>query len=190
MAKNFTFTLTRWHKIAERLNAFVNEAATSSLKQANLSLAATSRGALSEADIQEKNATILAKIAQAEIILQDVAVIREAIARANTDLGISKHLAQMDVAQRQFNLLNNLVTQEQDRNAISVQTFNQNTNVEVSYHQTAIQVLSATEIKVIQARALAAKRTMVQLSDDIAVKNASTLALSISDEAAQAASLV
>ncbi|MBI2970331.1 MAG: hypothetical protein HYY36_06270 [Gammaproteobacteria bacterium] len=96
----YTLTLSRWHKVAERINAALKDS------EANVKAAftATTISPWNKAEIEDKTATIARRgaedLARFEAGAQAVATIRAVLARRNAELGISDRLAEADAANR------------------------------------------------------------------------------------------
>lgn len=96
----YTCTLTRWHKVAERIHTALKD------REANVKSAftATTLSPWNRAGVEEKAAEI-ARRAAADLALveqgaQAIAAIRAALARRNAELGISGKLAEVEAANR------------------------------------------------------------------------------------------
>jgi hypothetical protein len=108
----FTLTLTRWHKVAERLNAAVK------LREDRViaALTATTVSSWNKEGVEEK-ARDLALQAGADLALIEagtaaVAGIRAALAGRNADLGISARLAEAEAAKRRARLYRELTDKQ------------------------------------------------------------------------------
>ena len=97
---NYLLTLTRWHKIAERINAALKE------REANVKAAFTSTtiSAWNREGIEEKAGEIVLRaaddLALVEVGARAVATIRTALALRNAQLGIAGKLAEAEAAKR------------------------------------------------------------------------------------------
>ena len=91
---NYTLTLTRWHKVAQRINAALKE------REANVKTAftATAISPWNKEGIEEKAADIARRAAESLAII--VAAIRAALAVKNAQLGIAGRLAEVEAANR------------------------------------------------------------------------------------------
>jgi hypothetical protein len=95
-----TLTLTRWHKVAERINVALKE------REANVKAAftETTLSPWNKAGAEEKAAEIgrraIADLALIEIGMQAIAAIRGALARRNAELGIAGKLGEAEAAKR------------------------------------------------------------------------------------------
>ena len=92
----YTLTLSRWHKVAERVNAALKE------REANVKTAftATTISPWNREGVEEKAAEIGRRAADdltlVEAGARAVAAIRAALAMRNAELGISGRLAEVD----------------------------------------------------------------------------------------------
>jgi len=101
---NHSLTLTRWHKVAERINAALKE------REARV-IAAFTAATISpwnKEAVEDKAAGIAAR-AKADLALIEhaaaaVATIRSALALRNAELGISARLAEVEAANRRVAL--------------------------------------------------------------------------------------
>ena len=100
----YTLTLSRWHKVAERVNIALKE------REANVKAAytATAISPWNKQGVEEK-AAVIARRAEDDLALvesgaQAVAVIRAALAVRNAQLGISGRLAEAEAANRRVAL--------------------------------------------------------------------------------------
>ncbi len=96
----YTLTLSRWHKVAERINAALKE------REANVKTAftATTISPWNKEGVEEKAAEIGRRaaddLALVEAGARAVAAIRAALATRNSELGISGRLAEVEGANR------------------------------------------------------------------------------------------
>lgn len=99
-----TLTLTRWHKVAERINAALKE------REARM-VAAFTGATISPWNKEgvEQKAAVMAARGKADLALVEqgsaaVAAIRSALARSNAELGIAARLAEVEAANRRIGL--------------------------------------------------------------------------------------
>lgn len=97
-------TLTRWHKVAERINAALKEREARAL----VALTAAAVSPWNKEGVEEK-ATAMAVRAKADLALVEqgsaaVAAIRSALALRNAELGIAARLADVEAANRRIAL--------------------------------------------------------------------------------------
>jgi len=105
----YTLTLSRWHKVAERVNAALKE------REANVKTAftATTISLWNKEGVEEKAAEIGRRaaddLALVEAGARAVAAIRAALAMRNADLGISGRLAEVEGANRRAALYRTVI---------------------------------------------------------------------------------
>jgi len=105
----YTLTLSRWHKVAERVNAALRE------REANVKTAftATTISPWNKEGVEEKAAEIGRRaaddLALVEAGARAVAAIRGALAMRNADLGISGRLAEVEGANRRAALYRTVI---------------------------------------------------------------------------------
>jgi hypothetical protein len=107
-----TLTLTRWHKIAERINGALKLCEERSLA----ALTATAISPWNKEGIEEKAREIAGQaetdLALIEAGTEAVAGIRGALARRNAELGISARLAEVEAANRKARLYRELIDKQ------------------------------------------------------------------------------
>ncbi|MBI4189272.1 MAG: hypothetical protein HY525_01890 [Betaproteobacteria bacterium] len=96
----YTLTLSRWHKVAERINAALKERET----EVKAAFTATTISPWNKEGVEEKAVEIARRaaddLALIEVGARVVAHIRAALAIRNAELGISAKLAQAEAANR------------------------------------------------------------------------------------------
>jgi len=107
-----TLTLTRWHKVAERINTAVKEREARALA----ALTATTVSPWNKEGVETK-AEDIARRAKADLALIEagtgaVARIRAALGERNTGLGIGERLAEADAANRRAKLYRDLLDKQ------------------------------------------------------------------------------
>ena len=101
---NFKLTLSRWHKVTERINAALKECET----RIKAAFTATTVSSWNKDGIEEKAAEI-ARRAEFDLVLVEVGtraveIIRSTLAVRNAELGIAGKLAQVEGANRRASL--------------------------------------------------------------------------------------
>ncbi len=101
---NFKLTLSRWHKVTERINAALKESET----RIKAAFTGTTVSSWNKDGIEEKAADI-ARRAELDLVLVEVGtraveVIRSTLAIRNAELGIAGRLAQVEGANRRASL--------------------------------------------------------------------------------------
>ncbi|MEK6246131.1 MAG: hypothetical protein AABM33_16730 [Pseudomonadota bacterium] len=108
----YSLTLSRWHKVAERLNAGSKECETRALT----ALTATTVSPWNKEGVEAKAVEIAERaktdLALIEAATSAVARIRTALAQRNVELGISARLAEADAANRRTRLYRELLDKQ------------------------------------------------------------------------------
>jgi len=109
---NFSLTLTRWHKVAERINTALKEREERTVA----ALTATTVSPWNKEGIEAKAEEIAVR-AKCDLVLIEsataaVARIRAALANRNAELGISARLAEAEGAKRKAKLYRELVEKQ------------------------------------------------------------------------------
>lgn len=107
-----TLTLTRWHKVAERINAAIKERET----RAVAALTATSVSPWNKEGVEAKAEEIARRaktdLAMIEAGIAAVARVRAALGQRNAELGIGERLAEADAASRRARLYRDLLEKQ------------------------------------------------------------------------------
>ncbi|MBI2295919.1 MAG: hypothetical protein HYU76_07810 [Betaproteobacteria bacterium] len=105
----YTLTLSRWHKVAERINAALKERETN----VRAAFTATTISPWNKQGVEDKAADIARRaaddLAQIESGAQAVAAIRTALALRNAVLGIAGKLAEAEAANRRAALYKSVI---------------------------------------------------------------------------------
>lgn len=192
-----SFTLTRWHKVVERLNASITEA----VEVANKRLTQTSFNVLTKqaytaqtvADLRQEG---LNALRLADTLLADVARIRAAVGEANATHRITQKLSEMDVATRQMNLYKPFLNAREGKidfdafSAVEAQPASNGRSLYGSDQNAfGIAVVNVVDMEEIKAKVAAYKRLAARLSDEVADANRTKVGIELSKEALDAASL-
>jgi hypothetical protein len=108
----YSLTLTRWHKVAERINAALKEREARALAV----LTATAISPWNKEGIEAKSEDLAVR-ARSDLALIEtgtaaVAAIRAALAKRNAELGISERLAEADAVNRRVKLYRELLEKQ------------------------------------------------------------------------------
>jgi hypothetical protein len=105
----YTLTLTRWHKVAERIHLALKERET----DVKTAFTATTISPWNKEGVEEKAADIARRAAEdlalIEVGAQAIATIRAALALRNAQLGIAGKLAEAEAANRRAALYKTLI---------------------------------------------------------------------------------
>jgi hypothetical protein len=193
MTKKISNTLTRWHKIAERVKL-----AASELSQKNLQALQVGRNldadafTVRKATLQTAVGNAIGEQTDLYFALQEALFgIRRALAHANVQNGVADLLNEMEQAKQKANYYSNLV--DSSAGALSVAEYSslcakRNANSSAMYGAT-VTFLSTEQLADLTDKRDAARREVNALADRLADANASKLSLDISDEVANVVGL-
>lgn len=180
---SITVSLTRAHKIAERLKAHATELLNGAAVAGNPSLL-TGRAPAQLKRMGEAGKSAVADFDKAERALRACAKVREVIARENQSRGISAKLAELDA-------VNKLVTQAKlfgesfggaQLELKDVESY-QPLGGENSYHSgLRVNVVEPNDREALKKALNRLKRESVQISDAIAEANAARVELTLDED--------
>lgn len=186
-------TLTRLHKIAGRINQKRQQLADSiaqGTEPKSLDAAVVSvRGA----ELAAKTARILQEdLAKHDALLKAYEVIRNALAKANVEVGVTALLAEQDSVSRRIGLLKSILDSQQgavslsDANAIfAARVTEQAPSMSPRRLDTLdVGLVDATQHAKLVAELDAAERALVRLGDTLADRNATQITVELSDDIA------
>ena len=196
MTKTCTLTLTRWHKVAERLSREYTEsvyAAKQTLSNTKVSsyLGAEQQEALHLAAQEAK-----ARLDRAFRVQDAVTEVRQALGDANVKNGVSPKLAELDKLNRRLKVFTELI-EGQSPSMISV---DQLQSIPADYVADGnsydskrpllhMRLLGKDDLIVIKRDFESIRARSYALSDEIADVNRATLSLTVSDEVATLAGI-
>lgn len=193
----FTLTLTRWHKVAERINAAVKEREA----QVKAAFTETVISAWNKEGIEEKAAEIAQRAASNLALIEAgyraVATIRAALGVRNAQVGVSAKLAEAEVAQRAVSFYRAIIdgqTIDMVRpHAVPELAVSLNSEPETLFRRanTAItlQIASAETITVLREKLVREQARATRLLDDVADLNRDKLAVELPAEVIEIAGL-
>jgi hypothetical protein len=187
MSKTISNTLTRWHKVAERIKG-----ATTELMQANVAVLST--GHQIDGDTftvrkttlkAESENALVAKTSLYFSLLDALFAIRKSLAHANTSEGVSDRLNEMEAAKQKGTYYAALL--ETADGALSVDEFaalaaKRSGSSGHSMYGVNVTFMSAEQKAVLTEKRDAARREVNALADRLADANATKLSLTLSDE--------
>jgi hypothetical protein len=195
-----SYTLTRWHKVVERLNAAITEAVeTANKRLTQTTFNVQTKHAYSQATADAARQEGLNALQLADTLLADVARIRAAVGEANVTHRITQKLSEMDVATRQMNLFKPFLNASEGK--INYETFAAIEGTSVAsnsrnslyggsdQNQFGIAVLNAADVVHIKGKVAHYKRLAARLSDEVADANRTKVGIELSQAALEAASL-
>ncbi len=197
---NYSFPVSRWHKVVERLTAKSNEFA----KTAKTVFCNTSVDGYSGS---EQLARIQGTVEEAQKALQEysiascgIASIRSAVAKANVALNVNALLAEQEALNRYIKLVKEILegqkTEMVEINGLATyQAFGEPTKTRISYREepkgaVAIKTLSFAQEAEMKERLKAAQAKIYAIADQINDLNRERVDIDLSDDIAEMAGLI
>lgn len=186
MTKMISNTLTRWHKVAERIKS-----ATSELMNANVAFLSTGHQidgdtfTVRKATLQAEAAKVLADKTTLFFSLQEALFsIRKALAHANTAEGVSDRLNEMEAAKQKGAYYAALL--DTADGSLSVEEFAalaaKRSGTASQMYGVSVTFISAEQKVALTEQRDRARREVNALADRLADANATKLSLQLSDE--------
>ena len=196
MTKTCTCTLTRWHKVAERLSREYTEsvyAAKQTLSNTRVS---------SYLGVEQQEALHLAaqdakeRLERAFRVQDAVTEVRQALGDANVKNGVSTKLAELDKLNRRLKVLTELI-ESQNPSMISIDQLQSipadyvadGNSYDSKRPQLHMRLLGKNDLMEIKRDFESIRARSYTLSDEIADLNRATLSLTVSDEVATLAGI-
>ena len=193
--KSYTHTLTRWHKVAERLTKEFNELSKSVKNGLTNTFVTEYLGEQQEKRLTQLRDNCLTQLDRALLIQDVVVAIRQALSAANERTGISRELAEYDKRVKRANLLASIV-QAQVPELISISELKSVKNPACSDDYSsrgktriALGLLEGELLFALQERTTAATAAMYSQADHIAELNKAQLTLELPMDIATIAGL-
>ncbi len=196
MTKTCTLTLTRWHKVAERLSREYTESvytAKQTLSNTKVSsyLGAEQQDALHLAAQEAKD-----RLERAFRVQDAVTEVRQALGDANVKNGVSTKLAVLDKLNRRLKVLTELI-ESQNPSMISIDQLQSipadyvadGNSYDSKRPQLHMRLLGKNDLMEIKRDFESIRARSYTLSDEIADLNRATLSLTVSDEVATLAGI-
>jgi peptidyl-tRNA hydrolase len=193
--QTYTGTLTRWHKVTERLTKEFNEL-TKSARQGLTETSVTEYlGESQEIRLAQYRDDCLAKLERALLIQDTVTYIRQALGEANERQGVSRSLAEYDKLLKRANILS-AITSAQDAQRVEIGELK---NVKYPARseewrdrgqtKIAVALLEGELLAAMKARTEAATAAMYAQADQLAELNKTPLSLDLPADIARIAGL-
>jgi hypothetical protein len=193
--QTYTGTLTRWHKVAERLTKEFNELTKAAQRGLTETSVTEYLGETQEVRLAQYRDECLAKLERALLIQDVVTHIRQSVSEANVRMGVSHALAEYDTLLKRANLLNT-ITSAQDARRVEIGELK---NVkypsrsddwnERGQTKIAVALLAGEELAAMKARAEAATAATYAQADQLAELNKTPLTLQLPTDIARIAGL-
>lgn len=193
-------TLTRWHKVAERINAEIKRL-EGELRQIQERCAFDVQNKIAVREkVEDARTKMLCHLAFIQKLLGSVALIRTELAKANAKLGVSEHLAKMETANRELVILCNFVQNEESRRT-SLDEFMQMESPKAddttmsalrlrTSSATPVIALAANELDALSQAIASKRRQLHALTDQIADLNRSLISITLDEKVAEVAGLI
>lgn len=179
-----TVSLTRAHKISERLKTYSTQLLADATTAAGVT-AITGRATGQLERLRAKGKTALELTKQAERYLRAASAVRTIISRENEVRSISAKLAELDAVNKLVGHLKGMVEAAQ-AGSLELAELADYTVIgkENAYSSLVVNTVEPDERKLMSATLAALQREVVQLSDAIAEANAARLSFELEDDLA------
>lgn len=191
MNQNHTLTLTRWHKVGERLSREYTEAVYAVKQTLTQTRVSSYLGQDQEDDLRLQASQATERLHRAFRVQDALSEVRCMLGDANARVGVSAKLADFDKLNRRLKVLTELI-ESQSANMVSI---DQLKNIPQDYvadgssydskrPQMHLRMLSQSELLDMQREFEAVRARSYALSDEIAELNRATATLTVSPEIA------
>jgi hypothetical protein len=196
MNKTHTLTLSRWHKVAERLSRDYTETVFKAKQALTQTRVSAYVGESQEVALREQASDWSARLERAFRLQDGIGDIRRILGNANAQHGITALLAEFDKLNRRQKVLTELVEgQAPDMIAIGelkhipADYVADGDNYDRRRPQLRVRMLERAEVIRLREELDAVRARAYALADEIAERNKATLALELTGEVAGAAGL-
>lgn len=191
MTKTCTLTLTRWHKVAERLSREYTESVYAAKQTLCNTKVSSYLGAEQQQSLQQAAQDAKERLDRAFRVQDAVTEVRQALGDANVKNGVSPKLAELDKLNRRLKVLTELI-EGQSPSMISVDQLQSipadyvadNNSYDSKRPLLHMRLLDKGDLVVIKQDFEAIRGRSYALSDEISDMNRATLSLTVSDEVA------
>jgi hypothetical protein len=196
MNKTYSMTLSRWHKVAERLSREYTESAYKAKQVLTQTRVSAYVGAGQEQNLRDEASVSNVRLRRAFRLQDGIALIRSALGIENARTGVTAQLAEFDKLNRQQKVLTDIV-EGQAAEMIGIDELknipgdyvSDGDNFDRRRPQLRVRMLGRGELLELQAELEAVRARAYALADEIAERNKATLMLELTEEVAQAAGL-
>lgn len=196
MNKTCTLTLTRWHKVAERLSREYTESVYAVKQTLSNTKVSSYLGAEQQDALRAAAQDATERLARAFRVQDAVSDVRRALGDANVKNGVSPKLAELDKINRRLKVVTELI-EAQSPSMISIE---QLANIPSDYVADGnsydskrpllhVRMLGRDELNGLKADFEAIRTQSYALSDEVADLNKATLTLTVSQEVATLAGI-
>lgn len=196
MSKTCTLTLTRWHKVAERLSREYTESVYAVKQTLNNTKVSSYLGSEQQEALRSAAQDATERLARAFRVQDAVSEVRQALGDANVKNGVSPKLAELDKLNRRLKVVTDLV-EGQSPSMISIEQLE---NIPADYVADGnsydskrpllhVRMLSKDDLTRLKADFESIRSQAYALSDEVADLNKATLTLTVSQEVATLAGI-
>ena len=196
MKQTYTLTLTRWHKVAERLAREYGEAVSESRSTLTQTAISAYLGEEQEEFLQTQTQTALANLDRAFQIQDAVAHVRHLVGDANVREGVSAKLAEFDKLNRRVKALSEVV-ESQSSDMVSVTQLRSipkdyvadGASYDSKRPRIKVRMLDTQALERLADQLSNARKAAYALSDEVSDLNKAKLSIELETEVASAAGL-
>ena len=196
LKQTYTLTLTRWHKVAERLARDYGESVSECRSTLSQTLVSAYLGAEQEQFLQNQTQSALANLERAFRIQDAVAHIRHLVGDANVREGVSAKLAEFDKLNRRVKTLAEVV-ESQSTDMVSVTQLSSipkdyvadGASYDSKRPKIKVRMLSMQELELLDDQLSNTRKAAYALSDEVSDLNKAKLSIELETEVASAAGL-
>ena len=196
MKQTYTLTLTRWHKVSERLAREYGEAVSESRSTLTQTAISAYLGEEQEEFLQTQTQTALANLDRAFQIQDAVAHVRHLVGDANVREGVSAKLAEFDKLNRRVKALSEVV-ESQSSDMVSVTQLRSipkdyvadGASYDSKRPRIKVRMLDTQALERLADQLSNARKAAYALSDEVSDLNKAKLSIELETEVASAAGL-
>ena len=196
MKQTYTLTLTRWHKVAERLARQYGESVSESRSTLTQTAISAYLGEEQEEFLQTQTQTALANLDRAFQIQDAVAHVRHLVGDANVREGVSAKLAEFDKLNRRVKALSEVV-ESQSSDMVSVTQLRSipkdyvadGASYDSKRPRIKVRMLDTQALQRLADQLSNARKAAYALSDEVSDLNKAKLSIELETEVASAAGL-
>ena len=196
MKQTYTLTLTRWHKVAERLAREYGESVSDSRSTLTQTAISAYLGEAQEEFLQTQTQTALANLDRAFQIQDAVAHVRHLVGDANVREGVSAKLAEFDKLNRRVKALSEVV-ESQSSDMVQVTQLRSipkdyvadGASYDSKRPKIKVRMLDTQALERLADQLSNARKAAYALSDEVSDLNKAKLSIELETEVASAAGL-
>ena len=196
MNQTYTLTLTRWHKVAERLARDYGESVADSRSTLSQTVISAYLGDEQEQFLKTQTQNAMANLERAFRIQDAVARIRHLVGDANVREGVSAKLAEFDKLNRRVKTLSEVV-ESQSTDMVSVTQLSSipkdyvadGASYDSKRPKIKVRMLNMQELERLANQLDKSRKAAYALSDEISDLNKAKLSVELETEVASAAGL-